>query len=121
MLVVERAQGSTSQRRTRVLLGRGESDERFPGHHERFAHIPAGIGTHKNPTASQAFEAARHADTSPISHGRKGRDASSTSGKPVNIEGHAPSMRLALPMNALEREIVVRYVMRGCGPCFRGA
>ncbi|CAM9921407.1 unnamed protein product, partial [Ectocarpus sp. 6 AP-2014] len=74
----------------------------------RFAHIRAGMGTHKAPTSVQAIEAGRHGDTIRLSHGGRRRNASRSAGKPFEIQGRVQSMRLALPVNAPEREEVVR-------------
>lgn len=78
----------------------------------RFAHIRAGMGTHKAPTSVQAIEAGRHGDTIRLSDGGRRRNASRSAGKPFEIQGRVQSMRLALPVNAPEREAVVRAATR---------
>ncbi|CAN0446580.1 unnamed protein product [Pylaiella littoralis] len=73
----------------------------------RFAHIRAGMGCHKAPTASQAAQAGMHGDTCRLSHGERRRNSSRSGGQPFDIQQGA-TLRVALPVNAEERGEVVR-------------
>ncbi|CAM9669689.1 unnamed protein product [Pylaiella littoralis] len=73
----------------------------------RFAHIRAGMGCHKAPTASPAAQAGMHGDTCRLSHGERRRNSSRSGGQPFDIQQGA-TQRVALPVNAEERGEVVR-------------
>ncbi|CAN0455474.1 unnamed protein product [Pylaiella littoralis] len=73
----------------------------------RFAHIRAGMGCHKAPTASQAAQAGMHGDTCRLSYGERRRNSSRSGGQPFDIQQGA-TLRVALPVNAEERGEVVR-------------
>lgn len=74
----------------------------------RFAHIRAGMGTHKAPTSAQAFQASGRGDLCRMMHGKSRRNAGRSKGKKFATKINGQTAHISAPVNAEERVEVVR-------------